>query len=56
MAVGTRGAAMAPPDFDRSVNFYLNQDRGGADYAQHISICPPLPPGFSDLPTVLLRK
>ena len=44
------GIAMAPPDFERSVNPISTR---GAHYAHHITTGPP---GFSDLPTARLLK
>ena len=45
---GGAEGAMAPTDFDRSVNPISTG--GGADYAHHITTGTP---GFSDLPTAL---
>ena len=38
-----------PQDFDKTL--YISG--GGAGYAHQITSCPPLPPGFSDLPMAL---
>ena len=44
-----RPHGLPPPYFDRSVNQLTSTKGRGADYAHHITTCPPV----SDLPTAL---
>ena len=50
---GCRNRVAGEAHFNRSLN-HISTRGGGADYAPHYSLHPPNP-GFSDLPTVLIK-